>query len=185
VLCRAALVVEGDDTLGRPSQVGDDEADTRVKFARMPLDLGHDAARLVPALRLIAEAGLVLVAANVMRRSSDRALQQLADPTLQDAVGRQPDRVAGTLGFKELVHLGIEGRVAPEIDAPVARDHWFQDCAPTVGAVHVAGSEGGSLDIAELVEHKERMLAGTRALAAPSVKQRLAAIRHLRDLSPV
>jgi hypothetical protein len=51
--------------------------------------------------------------------------------------------------------------------------------------VHVAGSEGGSLDIAELVEHKERMLAGTRALAAPSVKQRLAAIRHLRDLSPV
>jgi hypothetical protein len=71
------------------------------------------------------------------------------------------------------------------IDAPVARDHWFQDCAPTVGAVHVAGSEGGSLDIAELVEHKERMLAGTRALAAPSVKQRLAAIRHLRDLSPV
>jgi len=123
----------------------------------MPLDLGHDAAWLIPALRLIAEAGVV--AANLMRRSPDRALQQVADPTLQDAVGRQPDRVAGTLGFKELVHLGIgEGRVASAIktlhDAPVARDYWFQDCAPTVGAVHVAGSQGASLDIAELVEHE-------------------------------
>jgi hypothetical protein len=35
---RAALVVERDDALGWPRQVGDDEADTRVKLARMPFD---------------------------------------------------------------------------------------------------------------------------------------------------
>ena len=34
----AALVVEGDDAFGRPRQVGDDEADARIKLARMPLD---------------------------------------------------------------------------------------------------------------------------------------------------
>jgi hypothetical protein len=55
LLCCAALVVEGDDTLGRSRQISDDEADARVQLARMPLDLGQDAARLVPTLRLITE----------------------------------------------------------------------------------------------------------------------------------
>src|SRR5271165_3768200 len=59
LLAGAALVVEGDDALGRPCQVGDNKADARVQLARMPLDLGHDAAQLVPALRLIGEADVV------------------------------------------------------------------------------------------------------------------------------
>jgi hypothetical protein len=61
LLARAALVVEGDDTLDRPRQVGDDEADPRIQLAWMPFDLGHDAARLVPALRPIGEAGVATV----------------------------------------------------------------------------------------------------------------------------
>jgi len=52
LLGRAALVVERDDALGRPHQVGDNEADARIKLAGVPLDLGHDPARLGPALRL-------------------------------------------------------------------------------------------------------------------------------------
>jgi hypothetical protein len=52
----ASLIVKGDDALGWPRQVGDNEPDARVKLARMPLDLGHDAARLIPALRPIGEA---------------------------------------------------------------------------------------------------------------------------------
>ena len=40
LLARAALVVEGDDALGRARQVGDDETDARLQLARMPLDLG-------------------------------------------------------------------------------------------------------------------------------------------------
>jgi hypothetical protein len=38
----AALVVEGDNALGRPRQVGDDKADARVKLVGVPLDLRHD-----------------------------------------------------------------------------------------------------------------------------------------------
>jgi hypothetical protein len=40
LVARAALVVEGDDVLGAPRHVGDDDADTRIKLARMPFYLG-------------------------------------------------------------------------------------------------------------------------------------------------
>jgi len=78
----------------------------------MPLDLGCDTVRSVSALRLIAETGVI--AAHRLRRSPDRVFEQVADPALQHAVGRQPDRIAGALGFEELVHLRVgKGRVAP------------------------------------------------------------------------
>jgi hypothetical protein len=92
---------------------------------------------------LIAEAAVV--AAYLMRRSADRAPQQVSDPVLQNAVGREPYRVADALGFEKLVHLGIgESRVAAKIEplhAPLAGDHRLQHRAPAVGAVHVAGSQ--------------------------------------------
>src|SRR5690242_21228387 len=106
----------------------------------MPLDLGHDVAWLVPALRLIAEAGVV--ASYLVRWSPDRALQQMSDLILQDLIGRQPDRVAGTLGFKKLVDLGIgEGCITPKIhmlhDTPVTSNHRPQHRTPTIGTMHV------------------------------------------------
>ena len=72
----AAVIVGSDDPLGWSCQVGDDEADARVQLARMPLDIGHNPSRLVPALRLIAEAGVV--AAHLVRRAADRALEQIS-----------------------------------------------------------------------------------------------------------
>src|SRR5215813_13334941 len=155
LLRRATLVVKADNALGRPRQVGHDEADSWVKLFRMPLDLGYDTAGLLPALRLIAEAGEV--APYLLRRSPGRALHQVGDPVLQDVVGRQPDRISGTLSFEKLVHLGIgEGCVAPEVEAPygapVAGDHRLQHRAPAIGTVHVARPQGAPLDIAELVD---------------------------------
>jgi len=50
----------------------------RVQLARMPLDLGHNPSRLVPALRLMAEAGVVPT--HLVRRSPDRALEKVSDP---------------------------------------------------------------------------------------------------------
>src|SRR4051794_40441513 len=109
-----ALIIEGDNALYGPRQVGDDKSDARVQLVRMPFHLGHDVARPVPALRLIAEAGVVTP--YLVRGSSDWSLQQISDPVLQDLIGRQADRVAGTLGLEQLVYLGIgEGSIAPEI----------------------------------------------------------------------
>jgi hypothetical protein len=41
LLGRTTLVVKGHDALGWSRQVGEDEADTRVKLAWMPLDFRH------------------------------------------------------------------------------------------------------------------------------------------------
>jgi hypothetical protein len=51
-----------------------------------------------------------------MRRSTDRALEQVCYLFLQDPVGRQPDPVAHAFDFEELVDLRVgEGRVASKI----------------------------------------------------------------------
>src|ERR1051325_10870633 len=89
----------------------------------------------------------------------------MSDLLLQDWVGRQADRVAGTLGFKKLVDFRIgKSGVTSEIqmlhDAPVTRDHRLQQCAPVISAMDVAGPQRTPLDIAELVEHKQRMITG-------------------------
>jgi len=55
LLARSPLVVKSDDVLGDARHVGHDEPDARTEFARMPLNLGNDTARLLPASSLIAE----------------------------------------------------------------------------------------------------------------------------------
>ena len=51
--------------------------------------------------------------------------------------------------------------------ASVARDDRLEHAIPAVGAVHVAGAKRAALQIAELVEHKERMIAGAAEVAVP------------------
>src|SRR5262249_2095570 len=82
LLARAALVVERDHALGRAAHVRHDEANARIKFFGMPLDLGNHPARLAPASGLIAEARMT--PAHMVRGSSDRTLEQIADPALQN-----------------------------------------------------------------------------------------------------
>src|SRR4051812_28958182 len=109
----------------------------------MPFHLGHDVARFVPALRLIAEAGVVTP--YLVWRSPDRAFEQMSDLVLQDTIGRQANRVAGTLGFKKFIYFRIgEACVASEVqmlyNAPVAGDHRLQYRASAIGTVHVSRS---------------------------------------------
>src|SRR3954453_14831096 len=59
LLARATPVIESDNTIGRPRQVGADEADAGEQLARMHFDLRHNMARLVPALRLMTKAGVI------------------------------------------------------------------------------------------------------------------------------
>ncbi len=55
LLSCAASILEAGDLVRLHGQVGDDEAHAGEQLARMPLDLGDDAARLVPGRSLILE----------------------------------------------------------------------------------------------------------------------------------
>jgi hypothetical protein len=48
LLSGAALVIELDDAVGRPAEIGDDKADTGVKFTGMPFNFCHNPARFRP-----------------------------------------------------------------------------------------------------------------------------------------
>src|SRR6516165_10141804 len=86
LLARPALVVESNDAPGRAAHVRNDEADAGIKFSGMPLDLDDNPSRLDPGSGLIAEVGMK--PAHMVRRSSDGAREQIADPALQNLVGR-------------------------------------------------------------------------------------------------
>jgi len=119
LLAGAAVVLEGNDALRRPRQVGDDEADARIKLA--------SATPPWPPL----------VAACSMSRPGSRSWRSTGAP--QAAVAR-PDASAGirscparwgwsavALGFEELVDLrvgegGVAAEIAPLHRAPVASD---------------------------------------------------------------
>jgi hypothetical protein len=94
----------------------------------------------------------------------------MSDLVLQHPVGWKPDRVADALGFEELVYLGIgEGCITTEIqplhDAAIAGDRWLQYYAPAISAMDVTRSQSVALNIAELVEHEQWVIAGVAEMA--------------------
>jgi hypothetical protein len=91
---------------------------------------------------------------------------------LQYAVGRQPNGVFDPFAFEILVDFGIgEAGVGPEIEArelaAIAGYDRLQDAFPSIGAVDVARPQGAALQIAELVEHEQRVIAGAFVMPVP------------------
>src|SRR5262249_22285148 len=86
LFARPALIVEGDDPLGWARQVGNDERDARIKVDGMAFAFGKHPARLRHAAGLMGEIGMEPTP--LVRWSSAWALEQVADPMLQDLVGR-------------------------------------------------------------------------------------------------
>ena len=136
------------------------------QFARMELDLGHHPARFRPAPGLILEAGIV--ADHLVRGPPRRAAQEPGNPPVELAVGLDPDGVAPTLGLQEIEQRrdgkgGVASEIAPgDRRSRVARiscQHRAQHILPAIGAVDIAGPQGTSLQIAELVEHEQRVQA--------------------------
>src|SRR5262249_27124636 len=146
-----------------------------ITLPGMPFDLRNHWARLGPASRLIAEARMT--PAHIVRGSSDRTLEQIADPVLEDPVGRQADRIFDPLGFQELVDLRHGERcVSADTQelALVACNDRLEHAVPAVGAVHVAGTQSTALEVAKLVEHEQRVIAGAGVMAVPDAHLLLA-----------
>jgi len=153
------------------------KADARNKFARMPLDFGNHPTRLGPACRLVGEIGVV--PPHLVRRPPDRALEQVGDSVLQDLIGGQTDRILDPLSFEALIDTRHgEGSIGPEIDsqdlALIAHDDRLEHALPAVGAVHVAGTQDAAFQVAELVEHEQRVVAGALVMTVPDAHLLLA-----------
>src|SRR4051812_11535897 len=105
-----------------------------------------------------------------MRGTTHRALEQMSDPALKDGIGGQADHVPVVLRLQKLVNLRrserrIGSEVAPLYGGPVAGDHRLQNVPPTLGGVDVAGPQGAALQVPELVEHEQRVIAGAGEVA--------------------
>ena len=101
----------------------------------------------------------------MVRWATDGAGQQMGNAFLKNLVGFEADDVFVILGFQKLVYVRCgEGGISPEIAAqvpfPVTLDDRFQNVAPTVGAMNIAGAQGTPLKVTELVEQEQPMVAG-------------------------
>jgi hypothetical protein len=108
----------------------------------------------------------------LLGRTADRPAQQVADPLLKDRIGRQPDGVADLLCLQKLIQLGLgERRVAAKVEIEtalaVAGDYRLERRPPALRAVHVARPQGAALQVAELVEDEQRMVAAAAEMAVP------------------
>jgi hypothetical protein len=112
----------------------------------MPFDLGDDAALLVPALCLVMEVFEEPFDLG-QRRAPDRPGQPVRDLLAKHGIGGQPDGVEVARLFEPCVDrgAGISG----------------------VGAVDVAVPQRTAFQHSELVEHKERMVAGAVEMPVP------------------
>src|SRR4051812_28885054 len=103
----------------------------------------------------------------------------MSNPALENSIGGQADHVPVVLRFQELIDLRRgKTRIGPEIAplhrGPVPGDHRAQHLTPALGGVGVAGPQGTPLQVAELVEHEERMVAGAAEVAIVGAARLLA-----------
>jgi hypothetical protein len=87
-------------------------------------------------------------------------------------IGWNTDRILDPLGFEIFVDPRHgESRIRTGVDAQdlalVAHNDGLEYITPAIGAVHVAGTQRAALQIAELVEYKQRMIAGAGIMAVP------------------
>lgn len=138
----------------------------------VPLNFGDGPAGMGPARRLVAKAPVEPL--HIVRRSPDRPFEQIADTLLQDVVCGQADGILDSRAFQELVHPRLsESGVASKGDtfhrSLVARDDRLKHLLPAVRAVNVARAKRTALEIAELIEHEERVIARAAEMAVPTL----------------
>ena len=76
------------------------------------------------------------------------------------------------LRLQKLVDLGhCKGRVRSKIDArdlaSIALHDRIEHILPAVGAVDIAGTQSAAFEVAKLIEHEQRMIAGAGVMAVP------------------
>ena len=95
----------------------------------------------------------------MVRWATDGVGQQMGNAFLKNLVGFEADGILEMLGFQKFIDVrrgkgGVPSKIATQVPLPVTLDDRFQNVAPTVGAMNIAGAKRTPLQIAELVEQK-------------------------------
>ena len=93
----------------------------------------------------------------MVRWTANGTRQKMGDTFLKNLIGFKTDDVFVILSFQEFIKVrqgkgGIPSEVAAQVPFPVTLNDGFQNVPPSVGAVDVAGAQGASFQITELVE---------------------------------
>ena len=168
LLCRAAVVVKRHHVLRPPAEVGHDEPYAGEQLAVVPFHLGHHSAAGVPTGGLIRKT--VVADKRPHRRPAHWPGQQVVDVPVQHVVGGETDGIGIAFVFEERVQTGLgKCRIAAkeplDILVTVSGDHQLQHRPPLVGTVDVPVTEGGPLNVAELVEAKQGVVTHARKVA--------------------
>ena len=128
----------------------DDDADAGVQFAGRPFDLGSDTAFLVPRSGLIAEAGVI--APHMAGWTANGTRQKMGNTFLQNLIGFETDDVFVILTFQKLIKVGrgksgVPSEIAAQVPFRVTLDDRFQNVAPAIGAMNIAGAQRTPLKV--------------------------------------
>ena len=122
-----------------------------------------NAAFLVPRSGLIAEAGVI--APHMAGWTANGMRQKMGNTFLKNSIGFGTDDVFVILTFQKFIKVrrcksGVPSEIAAQVPFPVTLDDRFQNVAPAVGAMNIAGVQRTPLKVTELVEQEQRMVAG-------------------------
>ena len=92
------MVVEMDDVLLAPAEVGNDEPDSGKKLATMPFHFCDYPTLMTPHCGLVLE--LMVQDYRCLRRTPHRPRHESLDFTVQDVIGGQPNDILEALGFQ-------------------------------------------------------------------------------------
>ena len=116
-----------------------------------------DTAFLVPRSGLIAEAGVI--APHMAGWMANGTRQKMGNTFLQNLIGFETYDVFVILTFQKFIKVGrgkggIPLEIAAQIPFPVTLDDRFQNVAPAIDVMNIAGAQRTPLKVTELVEHE-------------------------------
>ena len=128
----------------------------------------HDAAGALPRTGLIAEAAIEDL--RLAGRPAHGTLEQGGDLPFQHRIGLEADGVAEAFLLQQAQQLragkrGVAAEELGDVEVPVAVDHRQQHPPPVLGTATVAPAEQDPLQVAELVEQEQRVVAGAGEVA--------------------
>ena len=163
----AELIVEVDDPDAVHRQFCQDKAGRRKEFSGMPTDLGNIATGFVPLCRPILE--VTVETMDIVGRSPNRALEHMRN-LASETIGAKADGVGIAFGCQHPVKVG-NGKRGIGSEEPyrattrISRYNGLQSFFLPVCAMDIAGTHHKAFQMAELVEHKPRVIAHAAEMA--------------------